>query len=354
MADFIWVKSMRSQIATALAALTAALVLVAARPAFQISDDRELKEIDLAEWDCPDRPEGTAKTPDGLERNRLKNRSAPSPSGPDLKPLDTASFLKLTADFEAQTKNKRRKDLTPALQRQLDELEKQSVTLTGYLVLAYAGPPESTNCGSVDFHDWHLELFEKPQDHAPQPGDPTPVVCEISPRTQNAIYRDGIRIQKLAAFFRRADLEVEPTTHPAKQIRVTGYLLWDDDHNGKADVGLTIDHVGANKYHQPWRSTAWEIHPAYKIDVLDTASVGAARPAPAPAIASPSSTSPPSAALGPQVVTLTQPVKIKIPYGETTLPAGAKLSVVSQDAKTVTVRYMGGNYSIPITSTDLH
>jgi hypothetical protein len=318
-----------------------ALVLVAARPAFQISNDRELKEIELAGWDCR---EGTAKTPDGLERNRLKNRSAPSLPGPDAKPLDTASFLKLTADFEAQTKNKLRKDLTPALQRQLDELEKQSVALTGYLVLAYAGPTESTNCGSVDFHDWHLELFEKPQDHAPQPGDPTPIVCEISPRTQNAIYRDGIRIQDLAAFFRRADLEVEPTAHPAKQIRVTGYLLWDDEHNGKADVGPAVDHVGANKYHQPWRSTAWEIHPVYKIDILNAASITSAPPVPAPA---------PSPAPRPQMVTLTQPVKIKIPYGETTLPLGAKLSVVSQDAKTVTVRYMGGNYVIPITSTDL-
>jgi hypothetical protein len=342
---------MRPQIATALTVLTVALVLVAARPAFQISNDRELKEIDLTGWDCP---EGTAKTPDGLERNRLKNRSAPSLPGPNAKPLDTASFLKLTADFEAQTKNKRRKDLTPALQQQLDELEKQSVSLKGYLVLAYAGPTESTNCGSVDFHDWHLELFEKPQDHAPQPGDPTPIVCEISPRTQNAIYHDGIRIQELAAFFRRADLEVEPTGHQAKQIRVTGYLLWDDDHNGKADVGPAIDHVGANKYHQPWRSTAWEIHPVYKIDILDAVSVSSAPSIPAPATASPGSSPPPRAAPQPQMVTLTQPVKIKIPYGETTLPAGAKLSVVSQDAKTVTVRYMGGNYVIPLTSTDLH
>jgi hypothetical protein len=333
------------------AALAVTLLLIAARPAFQISNDRELKEIDLAGWDCP---EGAAKTPDGLERNRLKNRSAPSLPGSDAKPLDTASFLKLIADFEAKTKNKRRKDLTLALQQQLDELEKQSVALTGYLVLAYAGPTESTNCGSVDFHDWHLELFEKPQDHAPQPGDPTPIVCEISPRTQNAIYRDGIRIQELASFFRRADLEVEPAAPKAKQIRVTGYLLWDDEHNGKADVGPTIDHVGANKYHQPWRSTAWEIHPVYKIDVLDTASVNSARPVPAPAAASPGYSPPPGAAPRPQMVTLTQPVKIKIPYGETTLPAGAQLSVVSQDAKTVTVRYMGGNYVIPITSTDLH
>jgi hypothetical protein len=342
---------MRSQRATAFAVFAIASVVIAARPGFRISNDRELKEIDLAGWDCRDRPDGTAKTAEVLERNRSKNRSAPSLPGPDAKPLDTASFLKLTADFDAQTKNKRRKDLTPALRQQLEELEKQSVALTGYLVLAYAGPTETNNCDSVDFHDWHLELFEKPQDHAPQPGDPTPIVCEISPRTQNAIYRDGIRIQEMAAFFRRADLAVESTAHQAKQIRVTGYLLWDDDHNGKADVGAAIDRVRAKKYYQPWRSTAWEIHPVYKIDILDTASVGAAQPVPTPA---PGSSPPLSATPRPQMATLTQPVKIKIPYGETTLPAGAKLSVVSRDAKTVTVRYMGGNYVIPIASTDLH
>jgi len=48
--------------------------------------------------------------------------------------------------------------------------------------------------------------------------------------TQNAIYRDNIRIQELTAFFRHPDLTYESTGHPAQKIRVTGYLLWDDDH----------------------------------------------------------------------------------------------------------------------------
>ncbi len=345
-----------------LVAFALLIVQARARAAFQIADDRDLKEIDLASWDCRDRPEGTAKTPDGLERNRLKNRSAPLLPGPDAKPLDTASFLKLTADFEAQTKNKRRKDLTPTLQRQLDDLEKQSVALTGYLVLAYAGPPESTNCGSVDFHDWHLELFQKPQDHAPQPGDPTPIICEISPRTQNAIYRDNIRIQELTAFFRRADLDVEATGHKAQKIRVTGYLLWDDDHNGIADVGTNIRTIGANKYHQPWRSTAWEVHPVRKIEMLERASTPQAieqlRTSPTTPVRSPEITlAPASSALPPtpleQLVTITQPVKIKIPYGETILPRGAKLPVVARDGQSVIVRYLDGTYAVPLGSTDL-
>jgi endonuclease/exonuclease/phosphatase family metal-dependent hydrolase len=54
-----------------------------------------------------------------------------------------------------------------------------------------------------------------------------------------------------------------------------------------------------------------------------------------------------------QVVTLTEPVQIKIPYGLTTLPRGLKLHAISRESDRVTVKYMDGNYSIPITSTDL-
>lgn len=326
-----------------------------ARTPFGVSDDRDLKEIDLRGWDCLNQLEGTAKTPDGVERNRLKNRSAPVSSPARLESLDTAAFLKRIADFDAQMKGKRRKDLNSSQRQQLDALEKQVVQLSGYLVLAYCGPPESTNCGSVDFHDWHLEVFEKPQEHAPQPGDPTPIICEITPRTQNAIFRDNIRIQELAAFFRRSDLEVEPTGHKAEKIRLTGYLLWDDDHNGSHDVGTTIRRVSPKKYHNPWRATAWELHPVFKIERLSGA--------PAQTSASPAATElAPSAAppLGPvptstppQMVTVVQPVKIKIPYGETVLPRGAKLPFVSRDGQNVVVRYMDGNYAIPISSTDL-
>lgn len=241
----------------------------AARPA--ISEDRELKEIDLAGWDCRDRLEGSAKTADGLERNRLKNRSAIDLAGTQSRSLDFNSFLQQVAAFDSEMKGKRRKDLTAAHREQLDPLEKQIVSVTGYLVLAYAGPPESANCGGTDFHDWHLELFDQPLDHAPEIEDPTPIVCEITPRTQNALYRANLRVQALAAFIRAPDLTIEPTGHAARKIRVTGYLLWDDEHNGAADIGMAIRSVGANRYHQPWRRTAWEIHPAIKIEVLDEA-----------------------------------------------------------------------------------
>jgi hypothetical protein len=313
------------------------------------------------------------------ERNRLKNRSAPDVFTPPGEVFDTVAFLKHIGEFNSQTAGKHRVELNYAQKQQLAPVEKQIVQLTGYLVLAYAGPPETTNCGSSDFHDWHLEIFEKPLDHAPGPGDPTPIVCEISPRTQNAIYRDNIRIRDLTAFFRRPDMECDSTGHKARKIRVTGFLLWDDEHNQAADVGTTIRTVKPNKLHNPWRSAAWEIHPAFKIEALEgpnakaldeksTAKPSAASPSPEPSVATPVApnesapapvptvTPEPTPVATPppqQFATITQPVKIKIPYGETILPRGARVPVTSRAGQSVIVTYMGGVYTVPISSTDL-
>ena len=254
------------------------IAAISAQAQPRISEDRDLLELDLSRWDCVERLEGTAKTPDGIARNRQKNRSAGDLAGATIPDLDSADFLKHVAAFDAETKRKRRKDLTPEQLEQLDSLEKQVVSLTAYLVLAYAGPPESTNCGNMDYHDWHLEMFEKPLDHTPTVGDPTPIIAEITPRTQNAIFHAGMRIQELAGFFRRPDLESERAAPKARRVRITGYLLWDDEHNGAADIGTTIERVGKNKYHHPWRSTAWEIHPVLKMEPLDDGSASPTQP----------------------------------------------------------------------------
>jgi hypothetical protein len=336
-----------------------------------VSDDRDLKELDLTGWNCLNRLEGSARTPDGVERNRLKNRSPVDLSSVSAEKLDTPAFLKHVAEFEAQTKGKRRKDLNPAERQQLDVLEKQVVQLTGYLGLAYVGPPETTNCASVDFHDWHLEVFEKPPLHFPQVGDPTPIICEITPRTQTAIFRDNVRIQQLAGYFRRSDFIYEATGHPAHKIQVTGYLLWDDEHNGSADVGTSVLKAPPNRFHNPWRSTAWEVHPIIRIvpadgSLAEPAAVTApaqsapnppaenipapvATPSPAASTPAPTPTPPPQ----PQFATITQTVKIKIPYGETVLPRGTRVPVTSRTGPTITVEYMGGTYAVPVTSIDL-
>lgn len=236
----------------------------------RISDDRDLKELDLSTWDCRDRPDGSGKTPDTIELSREKNRSAVDLATAHVEAMDSAAFLQHVASFDAQTLGKHRVDLPPPLHAQLEQLEKQVVSLTGYVGYFYAGPPETTNCGSTDFHDWHLEVFPQPIDHPPRPGDPTPIICEVAPRTQDAIYLAGIRLQALAAYFRTPEIVDEPTGHPALKVRITGNLMWDEDHNGKADIGPTVQSFTPNKYHHPWRETAWEIHPITKIEVIGT------------------------------------------------------------------------------------
>jgi hypothetical protein len=52
-------------------------------------------------------------------------------------------------------------------------------------------------------------------------------------------------------------------------VRATGYFLWDDDHNGSADVGSTVQYLSKNGFHHPWRSTAWEVHPVMKVEVIE-------------------------------------------------------------------------------------
>jgi hypothetical protein len=68
--------------------------------------------------------------------------------------------------------------------------------------------------------------------------------------------------------------------------------------------------------------------------------------APPPSQAASPSTSPSST----RFVVLTQPVKVKIAYGETVLPTGMKLPVVSSDAASLRVNYMGEVQTIPISA----
>jgi hypothetical protein len=247
---------------------TTATVVLGNLAAIEPTGDVELRDLDLAAWNCSSKNEGTAQRQEARERNRMKNRWLVNLSGLAVESLDTASFLKKVREYDSRIQGKRRSDITAAQREELDDDENRIVSLTGWLVLAYPGPPETTNCGDATFHDWHLEIFEKPSDHAPQVGDPTPMICEITPRTERIIYRDGVRIQSLAGFIRLKDASYRATGHPARKVRVTGYLLWDDEHNGSADVGSTVQWFSKNGFHHPWRSTAWEIHPVMKVEVI--------------------------------------------------------------------------------------
>ena len=227
----------------------------------------ELRDVDLTGWVCLGNPAGAAKSPEGEERNRQKNRSAMNLVGVNVKSFDTASFLAQVAEYDRQLGRKHRRFFSPPQKKQLAAIENQVVSITGWLVLAYRGIPESTNCRSRDFLDWHLELSPGPADHPVQVGDQTPIICEITPRTESLLYRSGVRLQKLAGFIRSPDNTYTGTGSKPHKIRVTGYLFWDDEHNrADSDVGSFVGWFSKEGYHHPWRSTAWEIHPVMKVE----------------------------------------------------------------------------------------
>ena len=230
------------------------------------AQDTELRDLDLTHWFCLSKPAGTATQPDEQERNLIKNRKFPGVLPLNVEQLDVASFLKKVAAYDGKLNAQRRAELDGARKQQLFAFENQIVSLTGWLVLAYPGLAESTNCNDGAFHDWHLELFLQASDHPPQIGDPTPIICEVTPRTEKPLYDQGARLLSLAAFIRLPDNSCRPTGHQPRKIQVTGYLMWDDLHNGPKEVGTKVTSFGSDKLHHPWRATAWEVHPILKIE----------------------------------------------------------------------------------------
>jgi hypothetical protein len=231
--------------------------------------DTELRDLDVGHWFCLNKPAGTAILADERERNLMKNRNAPGSLPLNVEQLDTTSFLKKVATYDAELKTTRRADLDQKRKQQLLVFENQIVSLSGWLVLAYPGQAESANCNDAAFHDWHLEVFAQSSDHPPQPGDPTPIICEVTPRTERTLYNQSVRLLSLAAFIRLSDNSYQPTGHPPRKIRVTGCLMWDDLHNDPKTVGPKVKFVGNDKLHHPWRATAWEIHPILKLEVAE-------------------------------------------------------------------------------------
>jgi len=230
--------------------------------------DTELRDLNLVGWSCLLKPSGTAHGAPEAERNLSKNRL--SSTNANATNLDVRSFLELVHDIDRQLGFRNRSQLTADEKAKISELESKVVTLTGWLVWFYPGPAESTNCGDSYYHDWHLELLEQPLGHAPAVGDPTAVICEITPRTEAALYRVGVRLQNLAAYVRLEDNRAQPTGHAPHRTRVTGFLMWDDAHNNKVEVGPAITGTDALGLGHPWRRTAWEVHPIWELVDLGT------------------------------------------------------------------------------------
>ena len=236
--------------------------------------DMELRDLDLSDWACLDRPGGDdGGKKDRLERNQMKGRRPIDTTGMQFPALDWKGFLELVRGYDQQLGGSanRTEVTTKEQQQDLLKFQDRTVSITGWLLVAYPGPKESCNCNDKTIHDWHLEVFENKSDHPPDIGDPTGIICEVSPRTEQTIYTSGARIKNLAGYVRLENLTDQSTGHPAHKVRVTGYILWDDEHNGTNDIGETIAwREDAKGNYHPWRQTAWEIHPVFAIEDLGT------------------------------------------------------------------------------------
>ena len=67
----------------------------------------------------------------------------------------------------------------------------------------------------------------------------------------------------------------------------------------------------------------------------------------------PAKPAPPVSDVSPKLVTITKPVTVRVPYGSVQIPAGMKLPYKTRNENTVRVSYMGADYDVPLTSTDL-
>jgi hypothetical protein len=127
---------------------TAAVVLQSLT-AIERSGDVELRNLDVTPWNCANKDEGTAQSQAAKERNRMKNRWPVNLSGFAVEYRDTASFLRKVRGYDLLIQGKHRGELTGAQREELDADENQIVSLTGWLVLAYAGQGETANCGDA-------------------------------------------------------------------------------------------------------------------------------------------------------------------------------------------------------------
>lgn len=126
-------------------------------------------------------------------------------------------------------------------------------------------------------------------------------------------------------------------------VTVVGKAFYDAGH-ASAAKGRTYDPDLA----------VWEIHPV--MEMTESAGGVAANASPAyasiPRPPAASTPAPPAATTeAEEFVVLTQAVRIRIPYGETTLPPGTKLPVVSRTDSAVNIRYLDQIYPIPAAST---
>lgn len=195
--------------------------------------------------DCPPGGIGGGDTSLSMLKNRDKLPTKP------FKKMTVAGIIEHslpeTEGWEIVYKKSRRADWSDENRAEVEKLEKQGVTVTGYFLTAVSEGGEMCNCGSDEFVDIHAWLVDHEPDGTTQKELKTlrdeALVAEISPRLHGPDQDlhpnyDYKVINKIAA------------SH--KRVKVSGWMTWDQEHAG---------HLGKT------RATLWEIHPILNIKV---------------------------------------------------------------------------------------
>jgi len=159
--------------------------------------------------------------------NTLKNRTDEA----SWQPTTVASVLSLTwpSAIEQQPRSK----WSAADRRVIAQHEGAPLQMEGYLVDVKKMSPESCNCHSVDYVDFHVWLVDDPNKTRAQS-----VVIEVTPRVVG--YHSAWTLTNLRSIVRNKT-----------RVRISGWLMMDPEHP---------DQIGKT------RGTIWEIHPIMQIE----------------------------------------------------------------------------------------
>ena len=133
--------------------------------------------------------------------------------------------------------------------------ESKTVMLEGFLALAKDGGKEGVNCNSTTRLDTHMELVDT-DSQDPKTNRNRHVIAEITPWFHEAVPSWSTHaFDQFASYV--ADYTAPAEKNPPTNIRVYGYLFFDEAHA-----------TGATS----WRGTAWEVHPITKVEVFENGS----------------------------------------------------------------------------------
>ncbi len=170
---------------------------------------------------CPPKGDGG----DGI-LNTFKNRT-------DEGHYTSVSLADLLAlSWPASVQRKQRQNWAAGDQAEVAQYEGAPVETTGYILDYKHEGPESTNCHSASYRDYHIWLGLSASDPKSQS-----MVIEITPRVRDV--RPGWTSEAIS------DLK-------GQHVRIRGWLLLDQEH--PEQLGKT-------------RKTLWEIHPIMHIEV---------------------------------------------------------------------------------------